>query len=180
MERRALLGALVLCAGSGCENQARASDAAVLAKIHLDYLAPAEGLSLLLREAPAEKSDELHGPQSLVPSGVEMLIGFPPDNSLLVRGRPSEIALLRAALTIVDRPKVRHSRERVLARLEPCSAPARLVAVAMRRLLDAGAVAVQTGVVELEGSEEWVRRALRLAMEMEMEALRLGGESGDR
>lgn len=162
------LAALVAAPAAAQEASSPATDP-VTEKVRLVHQQPHDVIRLLTDPRP---NTGLETTPSLVPSGIRGILGYPLDSSLLIHGAKEAIAVLKHGLSIVDVPvtKTKKGQSRLdlmLKRVKPEELQERLLRMPIS---GSRTVTVQGQRVILDGNAEWIRAALRLAMQMEMDA----------
>ena len=128
---------------------------------------PATGNAL-----PVARRDKvaLQNPDGIIPTGIQGLLAFASDKSLLVRGTPDAVELLKDVVRFLD-----VERSQVKSRVRLTIRPKRGRPETMReealKLEGAGKAEVVEGGLALEGGEDWVNRVLRAAARVEFPQL---------
>jgi hypothetical protein len=106
-----------------------------------------------------------------VPKALEGILGYPLDNSLLVRGKPSAISALKDAVAIGDIVVGFDTAEFRTAKLTFRKAKpeqAQTVREVILKLNGAGSASIEDSRISVRGSEKWVTEAIAAAMRAEM------------
>jgi len=161
-----LLLPLALAFGAACAAPAYAQEAApsgdlVTEKVTLTHARPSALLHLLF--------DKVAGERTRPPEGIRGILVYELDNSLVVRGTPDAVRRLRQGVRAVDTP-FEEANGRAQVTLKPARSDAAALAEAVLRLPAAGSATVRENQLELSGSSEWVRLAMRRVIEAEMAA----------
>lgn len=109
-------------------------------------------------------------PITPLPLNITGILGYPLDNSLLVRGSEDSLKTLRDALAVVDVKVENLDKDRARARLTPKLAKPSDVRQKMLGLPGAGTVTLQYKELSVDGKPEWVRAAIREAFLAELPA----------
>ena len=106
--------------------------------------------------------------QSAVPKGIQGLLGYPLDNTVIVQGTPEAIEQLKRGIRVADveRTDLKNGRFQVV--LAPDKKNVDRLDRAVRALPGAGIVEVKDGRLTLEGAEAWVEASLRAAIRVEL------------
>jgi len=127
----------------------------VMRKMKLAHLKPEECLKLLT--------------SARVPEGVQGILTYPIDNSLIARGTPGALSAMERGVRIVDVQVTELPNGAARTSLHPGRVSGETLRTRLLALPEAGAATWYDGVLALEGKRAWVRATIRRAMQLEME-----------
>ncbi|MGV3722272.1 MAG: hypothetical protein ACO1SX_15300 [Actinomycetota bacterium] len=154
-----------------------AQPAEVVERVVLEHFTGAGMVRLLTSSIPPPgKTAEvgLRSADSLVPRGVRGLIGFPGDGTLAIVGEPEAVHALQAAARMADVKFNRAGNDEVSVTLAPARAALPEVSAAALKLPQAGRANIEQKRLTLAGKPDWIYRALRTALKLELAALASG------
>lgn len=104
--------------------------------------------------------------RSLAPEGIQALLAFPADRSILIRGTAPAIRQFKSTLRLLDlAPKGAEDHRQYTITLQ--SARPELVRDVLLELGEEGKAETDGKSLKLEGSPAWVHRALRIVVRLE-------------
>lgn len=175
MRRSAVLVALSLLALSPLPTHAEPDAPAaveqdsVLEKIRLTHQKPDAMMRILNGGSKDEKP--VRGtltPSPLFPAGLDGILAFQLDNSLIVRGTSSAVEALKRGIRVADVKVSYPTKERAAVLLSPTRLQPKFLQEKLLKLPNAGATKVEGDQLRLEGAAAWVDQALRVVVQSEM------------
>lgn len=145
-----LIGAFAPAAPRAAEDDGRVVD-----KLVLKHWSP----NLLIKETLRE---------GVVPPGVDGILGYPKDSSLLIRGTAEGVTNLKRALRVIDVPGAEIEHGDTTVTIRPDRADAGDLRELMLALPQPGSVTLQEGALTLKGRAAWVRRGLALTARLDL------------
>jgi hypothetical protein len=143
----------------------------LLEKLTLAHQKPTELMNLFLsKKMPIAVPGQRFIPlgESYLPKGIEGVLAFQLDNSLIVRGTSEALEALKRGIQIADVKIDRPSKEQAVAVLTPKRLHPRFLREQFLKLPDAGTATVKDEQLTICGSTEWVEEALRIAIRGEI------------
>jgi hypothetical protein len=125
---------------------------------------------IFLAFADAREMTSMLTQRPALPAEVSGILAYPLDQSLLVRGKIRGIWALRRAIAKVDVPIEQREGAAARATLRPLRGDPALLRERILALPGAGEVTLQERALLLEGSRDWIVRALGLAVQAELAA----------
>ena len=170
------LALLVLPGGPALAHGATAgSKPLVPGAMRLKHRQPAEIIALFARERLPDAGREgfLRAARagiadSLLPAGVDGVLRGPEADAVVLVGDEERLPELGECIQVLDVPVERTAPDRGKMLLTLRQADARRLRVAVLRLPGAGSATVIGGKLALEGSPEWLHRALRQVIRAEL------------
>lgn len=141
-------------------------------KIALSHLDVTGAIRVLVggTDAPSTGVNTLRREGGGLPPGVHAILGYPLDNSLLVRGTSADIARLRRGVGVIDVPIRVLTPSRSRAEIRPVNGDPGQIRAEGLKLRNTGTIERHDGALQIEGPDEWLRRVLALAARVEIAA----------
>lgn len=179
--RRLLVPALVALSLAGFPAAGLSADgtssqpAVVRVPVSFSHLKCEEAWVLLLSRTATTKEAVRGVKDAVVPTGIQGLVLYPLNNTLLVQGEPGAVEALKKGLALVDQPLENPAKDQVRVKLQPQWIDAALLRIAVAAIPEGGTAELTGRTVTVAGTPAWLHQALRLSIQLEAEAYRIAG-----
>jgi hypothetical protein len=159
-------------------------EAVLLEKIKLVHQKPQELIQLLsprpdskailLKDeggkavAPPAGEELVRPEESLIPAGIQGILSFEHDNSLVVRGTLPAVEALKRGVRVADVEITRPAKGQSVMVLSPTRLQPKFLREQLLKLPVGGTATVNGERLRLEGAAAWVDQALRVVIRSEM------------
>ena len=146
------------------------NDEMVMGGIKLVHHEGAYIINLVAKETPSDTATSRPMERAIMPSGTSGVIALPREKQVFTAGTREAVELLRNGIRLVDVPRKKIAKDQESVVLAPQRVKPQELRESLLALPNGGAATVRDGSVVVEGSADWIHRALRQAMQAEMSA----------